>query len=119
ALEASPTFHSRRLLEGDVAGLEERLEIRDDFGPAAGYSLDKLGALTFELVADRELHGFAAKVRIVVGHLDIHRAARIAFRLQLRFEFVAPANHQPFVWNGFENLAGVGGAAVLESEGPG
>src|SRR6185437_7339358 len=43
---------------------------------------------------------------------------RIAFRLQLRLELVAPADHQPLVRNGLQNLAGIGRAAVLKLEAP-
>ena len=103
--------------ERDVAGFEQRLEIGQDLRPAAGDRFDELGALAFELVADRELHRLAAAVRIIVRRLDLHRAARVAFGLQLRLELVAPADDEALARHGLQNFAGIGDAAVLEYRG--
>src|SRR5690242_4311752 len=95
-------------LERDIAGLEQRLEIGQDLRPAAGHSFDKLDALAlFDLVRDGELRRLAAAVRVVISRLDLDRAARVAFRLDLRLPLIPPADNQPFRRRGFENLAAV------------
>src|SRR5262245_41827775 len=68
---------------GTLAGLEQALQVRQNFRPTARHGLDEFRSALVDLMRDRELGDIAVP-------LDVEGATRIAFGAQFRHEFVAP-----------------------------
>ena len=73
--------------------------------------LDQLRLRLRHRVRDGQLYG-------TVGRLELHRAARVAFGVELGAPFVAPFEHQPLRRVDLDDGAAVGNASILELELP-
>jgi hypothetical protein len=107
--------HSFRPVAGCFEGFarfEQTLETGKDQRPAARNRLDELRVGFIHLVEDGELDRLSLWFEFI-------GQARIAFGVQLRFEFVALSQNEPFVRLDFDNLAAIGDAPVRHHDPPG
>lgn len=76
-----------QLRDDDLAGLQQRFQVRKDERPAARDGVDQLGVEPVDLVRNGQLHGACHR-------LDVEGAAARALGLELRVPLVVPADNQ-------------------------
>src|SRR5262249_836560 len=92
--------------------LKHRLEVREDLRPTPADGLNELrAAAAVHLMNDGEFLRVARR-------FDLDRAARIAFRLQLRRDLVLPLDDDALRALGLEDFAGGELAAIARNHGP-